>query len=89
MLVGQRRRQRGGTADTVATVTAAAQLLYDAVYLAANDVMKKEQGHKALIILSDGVDRGSKETIEDPRLKPPSRADTLVYSIPLRRPRRA
>jgi VWFA-related protein len=55
-------------------------LLYDAVYLAANDVMKKEQGHKALIILSDGVDRGSKETIED-AIEAAQRADTLVYSI--------
>src|ERR1035438_5683806 len=34
--------------------------LYDAVYLASNELMKKQQGRKALIILSDGVDRGSK-----------------------------
>ena len=55
-------------------------LLYDAVYLAANQVMKKEQGHKALIVLSDGVDRGSKETMED-AIEASQRADTLVYSI--------
>src|ERR1700674_5339509 len=34
--------------------------LYDAVFLASNELMKKQQGRKALIILSDGVDRGSK-----------------------------
>ena len=34
--------------------------LYDAVYLASNELMKKQQGRKALIVLSDGVDRGSK-----------------------------
>src|ERR1039458_6614498 len=34
--------------------------LYDAVYLASNELMKKQQGRKALIILTDGVDHGSK-----------------------------
>jgi VWFA-related protein len=55
-------------------------LLYDAVYLASNEVMKKQQGHKALILLTDGVDRGSKETLED-AIEAAQRADTLVYSI--------
>jgi VWFA-related protein len=55
-------------------------LLYDAVYLASNEVMKKQQGHKALIVLSDGVDRGSKETLED-AIEAAQRSDTLVYSI--------
>jgi len=55
-------------------------LLYDAVYLASNELMKKQQGRKALIILSDGVDRGSKETLQD-SIETAQRADTLVYSI--------
>src|SRR5579863_7032599 len=55
-------------------------LLYDAVYLASNELMKKQQGRKALIILSDGVDRGSKETLET-AIESAQRADTLVYSI--------
>jgi VWFA-related protein len=58
----------------------AGTLLYDAVYLASNEVMKKQQGHKALIILSDGVDRGSKESLQD-AIESAQRADTLVYSI--------
>jgi VWFA-related protein len=37
--------------------------MYDAIYLASNELMLKESGRKALIILSDGVDRGSKETL--------------------------
>lgn len=41
----------------------AGTLLYDAVYLASNELMSKQQGRKALIILSDGVDHGSKETL--------------------------
>jgi VWFA-related protein len=55
-------------------------LLYDAVYLASNELMKKQQGRKALIILTDGVDRGSKETLQD-SIESAQRADTMVYSI--------
>src|SRR5580698_3590747 len=55
-------------------------LLYDAIYLASNEITKKQQGRKALIILSDGVDRGSKESLRD-CIETAQRADTLVYSI--------
>jgi VWFA-related protein len=58
----------------------AGTLLYDAVYLASNDLMKKQQGRKALFVLSDGVDRGSKESLED-AVEAAQRADTAVYSI--------
>ena len=53
---------------------------YDAVLLASDELMKKQSGRKALIILSDGVDRGSKVTIET-AIDAAHRADTLVYSI--------
>jgi VWFA-related protein len=55
-------------------------LLYDAVFLASDELMKKQQGRKALIVLSDGVDRGSKETLEY-AMETAQRADTIVYSI--------
>ena len=55
-------------------------LLYDVVYLASNDMMKKMQGRKALIILSDGDDRGSKETLGS-AIESAQRANTVVYSI--------
>ena len=55
-------------------------MLYDAVYLASDEVIKKQQGRKALIILSDGVDRGSKETLAT-AIETAQRADTVVYSI--------
>jgi VWFA-related protein len=55
-------------------------LLYDAVYLASDDLMKKQQGRKALVVLSDGVDRGSKESLET-AVSTAQRADTVVYSI--------
>jgi len=64
-------RRRGGGGGTT---------LYDAVYLASNELMKKQQGRKALIVLSDGVDTGSKETLAS-AIEAAQRADTLVYSI--------
>ena len=65
---GQGRHFGGGT------------LLYDAVYLASDELMKKQQGRKALIVLSDGVDHGSKESLET-AIETAQRADTVVYSI--------
>lgn len=42
--------------------------------------MSKQQGRKALIILSDGVDHGSKETLAE-AIETAQRADTVIYSI--------
>jgi len=55
-------------------------MLYDAVYLGSDELMKKQEGRKALIILSDGVDTGSKESLES-AMESAQRADTVVYSI--------
>ncbi|MGB8801327.1 MAG: VWA domain-containing protein [Candidatus Acidiferrales bacterium] len=55
-------------------------LLYDAVFLASDELMKKQQGRKAIVVLTDGVDRGSKETLRD-AIETAQRADTEVYSI--------
>jgi VWFA-related protein len=55
-------------------------LLYDAIWLASGDVMEKQQGRKAIIVLTDGVDRGSKESLQS-AIEAAQRADTLVYSI--------
>jgi VWFA-related protein len=68
---GGRGHGRGGGGGT---------LLYDAVYLASSEIMKKQQGRKALIVLTDGVDHGSKESLET-AIESAQRADTLVYSI--------
>jgi VWFA-related protein len=68
---GRRSRRMGGRGGT---------LLYDAVYLASDEVMSKQQGRKALVVLSDGVDHGSKETLES-AIATAQRSDTVVYSI--------
>lgn len=66
---GQRRGTHGGGTQ-----------LYDAIFLASDELMSKQQGRKALIILSDGVDRGSKETLSE-AIASAERADTIIYSI--------
>jgi VWFA-related protein len=58
----------------------AGTVLYDSVLLASDDLMKKQTGRKALIVLSDGVDNGSKVPITQ-AIEAAQRADTLVYSI--------
>jgi VWFA-related protein len=42
--------------------------------------MRKRQGRKALILLTDGVDNGSKTSLSH-AIESAQRADTLVYSI--------
>jgi len=61
-------QRRGGTA------------LYDALFLSADELLKKQQGRKALIVLSDGVDRNSKETLNK-AIESAQRADTIIYAI--------
>jgi VWFA-related protein len=55
-------------------------LLYDAVVRAAKEVMKPLRGRKALIVLSDGVDFGSEETLPA-AVEATQTAETLAYSI--------
>jgi VWFA-related protein len=58
----------------------AGTVLYDALFLSADELMSKQKGRKALIILSDGDDRGSKESISS-SIEAAQRADTVVYAI--------
>jgi VWFA-related protein len=55
-------------------------LLYDSIYLASDELMNKQHGRKAIVILTDGVDRGSKESLAE-ALETAQRADTLMYCI--------
>ena len=58
----------------------AGTLLYDAVVRAASEIMSKQTGRKALIVLTDGVDFGSDASLSD-SVEAAQRADTLIYSI--------
>jgi VWFA-related protein len=54
--------------------------VYDAIYLAADDLMKPKNGRKALIVFSDGVDRSSKETQSD-AIDAAEHSNTIIYTI--------
>ena len=54
--------------------------LYDAVYLASKEKLAREVGRKAIILVSDGVDTGSRVKKEE-ALEAAQRADVMVYSI--------
>jgi len=66
---GRGRGRRGG-----------GTILYDAVTLASDDLMKKQSGRKAVVLLSDGVDTGSKLSLST-AIESAQKADTLVYSV--------
>lgn len=55
-------------------------LLYDAIYLAADEKLKNEVGRKAMIIFTDGEDEGSRLRIQD-AIEAAQKADTICYVI--------
>lgn len=58
----------------------AGTVLYDAVYLSAHDMLSKEVGRKAMILLTDGQDEGSKLKIQD-AIEAAQKADAIVYVL--------
>ena len=54
--------------------------LYDAIFLASDEMMKPVSGRKALVVFSDGVDRGSKESLND-AVDAADRAGVEVFTI--------
>ncbi len=55
-------------------------LLYDSVYMAANQKMNQESGRKAMIILTDGDDQGSEHKISD-AIAAAEKNNIIVYVI--------
>ncbi len=55
-------------------------VLYDAVYLAATDRLKAEVGRKAIVIITDGDDQGSRLSKEK-AIESAQKADAVIYSI--------
>ncbi len=55
-------------------------LLYDAIFLAADEKLKNEVGRKAMIILTDGEDQGSMLSLKR-AVEAAQKADTIVYVL--------
>jgi VWFA-related protein len=54
--------------------------LYDAIFLACDEITKKQTGRKAIVVLTDGEDRGSQETVNS-AIESAQKAETVVYTI--------
>ncbi len=68
----------GGTIPTIGDPKGT--LLYDAVYLAANEKLNQETGRKAMIILTDGEDQGSRTKIND-AIAAAQKSNAIIYVI--------
>ena len=55
-------------------------VLYDALFLAADEVVKGQTGRKAIVLFSDGVDRSSKISLQR-AIEAAQRSDLLVYCV--------
>jgi VWFA-related protein len=54
--------------------------LYDAIFLACDEITKKQTGRKAIVVLTDGEDRGSQENVNS-AIESAQKAETVVYTI--------
>ncbi|MBS1875136.1 MAG: VWA domain-containing protein [Acidobacteria bacterium] len=55
-------------------------ILFDSVYLAASEQLKGQVGRKALVVITDGVDQGSRYKIEQ-AIKATQLSDAIIYGI--------
>jgi len=55
-------------------------VLYDAIYLAASEKLKNEVGRKVLVVITDGVDQGSRLPMSE-AIMAAQKADAVIYSI--------
>jgi VWFA-related protein len=70
----------GAGGEPVPINNPAGTLLYDAVYLSAHDMLAKEVGRKAMILLTDGQDEGSKLKVKD-AIEAAQKADSIIYVL--------
>ena len=55
-------------------------IMFDAVYLAADDKLKREVGRKVIVLITDGMDQGSRVKI-DKAIEAAQKSDAIIYSI--------
>ncbi len=58
----------------------AGTVLYDAVFLAADERLRREAGRKVIILITDGVDTGSRVSRQK-AIESAQKADAIIYSI--------
>jgi VWFA-related protein len=76
----QRARIAGASMQGATGGTPPGTVFYDAVYLACTDRLAQEAGRKALVILTDAQDEGSRLRVED-AVEAAQRTDTVVHIL--------
>ena len=61
-------------------------VLFDAIYLAATEKLKGEVGRKVIVVITDGVDQGSRLN-RNQAIEAAQKADAVIYSIDYEDPR--
>ena len=69
-----------GTGSATGVADPKGTLLYDAVYLAAHDKLRQEAGRKVLVLLTDGGDEGSQETLKTAS-EAAQKSNAIIYVI--------
>jgi VWFA-related protein len=54
--------------------------MFDGIYLAANEMLKGQVGRKALVLVTDGYDYGSKVDIDE-AIEAAQRSDAIIFSV--------
>jgi VWFA-related protein len=76
-------RTGGGGRNPGGWQTIGGTVMYDAVFLASDEVLQPVEGRKAIILITDGQDQGSKVTLNT-ALEMAQKYNVIVYSIQVR-----
>jgi VWFA-related protein len=76
----------GGNPGPVGSRQVTGTALYDAIYLACGEKLNSEAGRKAVVIVTDAQDEGSKVRIEE-AIEAAQRTDTVIHVILVADPR--
>ena len=77
---GEAPRSGHGRDDTDQRFSFGGGMLYDAIFLSADEVLKGQPGRKAMVLFSDGEDRDSKMSLSH-AIEAAQRTDTIVYCV--------
>lgn len=76
----------GGNPGPVGSVQVTGTALYDAIYLACGEKLNGEAGRKAIVIVTDAQDEGSKVKLEE-AIEAAQRTDTVIHLLLVADPR--
>ena len=63
------------------TRTGESTQVYEAVYIALDQLLRPRQGRKAMVLFSDGVDTASRDTSQKDTTRLAEESDTIIYPI--------